>query len=209
MDIELAKEKKIIEEDSSLTQYNKLENFYKYLFENYLLRHVNIKKYDEKIENSNLYFSTHKPEQLISGLNEYLNLNYIFVLNNFFIEKLSDEDLVFLKNELLKNENEFTDEMDIFIKRTYKEIITKDKKDDSSIKSYKICYGPAIPSNFALNNALVLKIFYGKNIKTLSDEEFLQNLKNQRNILNTLKNNMEEELSSTLDIPVTVMYEKF
>ena len=94
VNIELAKQKGLIVNDDN-SEYVLLENLYKYLFENFLNEQVNLKKYDEELLNSELDFGIAHPSQEQKGnsLNDFIKYNYIFLLNDFFIEKLSIEDI--------------------------------------------------------------------------------------------------------------------
>lgn len=67
--------------DNNFDLYIKLENLYKNLFEKYLNTKINLNIYDEKLKNSDLDFGLPSPtkKQLTSGLNEYLDLKYIYI----------------------------------------------------------------------------------------------------------------------------------
>ena len=84
----------------SLEEYGILKKTYKQLFEIYLQNKIDLKLYDNKIKNSDLDFGKGHPtnSNLINDLGEYLGLDYIYIINDFFIEKLSINDL----NELRK-----------------------------------------------------------------------------------------------------------
>ncbi len=64
-----------------------LRNEYKKVFENILLSKINLKEYDKKISSSKLGFSKVKKNPLLKiHLNEYLDLDYFCIINNFYIE---------------------------------------------------------------------------------------------------------------------------
>ena len=79
----------------SLEEYGILKKTYKQLFEIYLQNKIDLKLYDNKIKNSDLDFGKGYPTKsnLINDLGEYLGLDYIYIINDFFIEKLSINDL--------------------------------------------------------------------------------------------------------------------
>ena len=62
------------------------------------------------------------------------------------------------------DKNNISDELISIIEKTYKDVIY-----DNYIHGQyqdiicKVCYGPVVPFNFVDNNALVFKIYYGKN----------------------------------------------
>lgn len=206
----LANEKGLIVNEK-YDNYIYIENLYKYLFECYLLTKVNIKKYDDEILNSNLYFGIPHPtkEQLINGLNEYFKFNYIYVLNNFFIEKLSIDDLNKLKEALKVPNLKPTKELLEIVSRTYKEVIKNNYTSNGySEQKYQVCYGYMHPGNFADNDALVLKIFYSKNSKELNNDEFIKNLKEKKVFLNNLIERIITDINNKLDINIRIIEEK-
>ena len=184
--------------------YKELENRYKEIFEKFILSEVNLSKYDDEITNSDLDFGncTNK-QKLYSQLNEYLNLNHIYILNNFFIEKLSIEALNVLKN------GSYEEALNI-IKLTYKEVIKNNFYKNRYVdKIYKISYGMyPTPYNMADNNELVFMIYYGLNTKKYNKEEYLKNYREKKNKLAEISNKIVEEVSNKLEIPVKVMYRK-
>lgn len=210
MNKELALKKALIFNNDNKI-YKTLEEIYKYLFEVYIMSKINLKLYDEEIKNSGYYFgkTNLKDKQMISGLKEYLGLDYICVLNNFFIEKLEKEDIELLKKCLMQQKLEVTNELLMMVQRTYKDIIKKNYlKGEYTDKKYKVCYGVAIPSNFANNDALVLKIYYSKNTKQLNDEEFIDNIKKQKEFIEKLSKRMKKEIESVLNISCEILNEK-
>ena len=204
---ELAIQKGLIV-DNNNSKYIKLENTYKYLFEYWLVSQIDLEKYNQKIKNSKLDFGIPNPNknQLISGLKEFLNLDYIYIINNFFIEKLNINDKNILNNFSQGKPNE--KELNL-IRRTYKEIIKNNYlHQEYTDKIYNICYGYAIPSNFALNNNLVLKIYYSKNKYRLDDEKFIENISLKKEFLNKISENIVKDIKNRLDIDTTIMIEK-
>lgn len=210
VNIELAKNKGLIVNDSN-NNYKVLENLYKYLFEYYLLSKVDLRKYDEDIFNSNLYFGISNPsnKQKGNGLNEYIKFNYIYLLNNFFVEKLSVEDINKLQNALNEGNLRPTPELLEIIDRTYKQVIRNNYTNNGYLDNvFKVYYGEYKPDNFVDNDALVIKIFYGKNSKELSDDEYLKNMSEKKKFLNDLSIKLMTELKEQLDLNINILIEK-
>lgn len=192
------------------TLYNTLENTYKYLFEAYMVSKLNIKLYDDKIRKSDLGFIIPivTKDQLKSGLIEYLNTKYIYLINNFYIEKLDLIDIEKLNNFANGKEN-LNDELMNFVERTYKDVITKNFIDDRYVDyKFEICYGNAIPEEFASNDSIVFKIFYAKGPKILDGEEYAKNMLDQISFLDSVKLEMEKEISTKLNIPCKVLVQR-
>ena len=210
VNIELAKQKGLIVNDDN-SKYRLLENLYKYLFENYLNEQVNLKKYDEELLNSELDFGISHPIPYQKGneLNDFFKFNYIFLLNDFFIEKLSSDDINVLLNSLKIEKLVPTPELMEIIKRTYIDVIKNNYTKNGYVDEiFKVSYGEFHPGNFVSNNALVLKIFYGKNKKQMTDEEYLQNMKEKKDYLNNLVERIKNEINGKLDINVELLTEK-
>ena len=184
--------------------YTNMQNYYKRLFEEYILSKVDLKKYDDELINSNLDFGEciEKPK-LFSGLNEYLNLNHIYILNLFFVEKLSINTL----NILSSGSDE---EKKSIIEHTYKEVLKNNYyggKYDNRV--YKISYGmrPSL-HNLVSNNALVIGIYYGKNKNDYNKNSYLQNYEQKKKFLNDFSNRIKIEVSQKLGIPVEIICNK-
>lgn len=193
----------------SLEEYGILKKTYKQLFEIYLQNKVDLKLYDNKIKNSDLDFGKGHPTKsnLINDLGEYLGLNYIYIINDFFIEKLSINDL----NELRKvyQEKKYNINTIKMIEKTYKEVLNNNFVNGKYVNEpFNRCYGPVIPKNFALSDSLVIKIIFGKNMKQYDDTEYLVNAKAKTNFLNILCNDLKKEIVEKLGIRVTIFREK-
>ncbi len=202
--VELIKSKSISDEE-----YIILKKTYKQLFEIYLQSKIDLKLYDNKIKNSDLDFGQGHPVKinLINDLGEYLGLNYIFIINDFFVEKLSINDL----NELRRvyQEKKYNLNTKKMIERTYKDVLNNNfVNGEFKDVPFNRCYGPMVPKNFALSDSLVIKIIFGKNIKQYNDDEYLANAKAKTNFLNTLSNELKKEIEEKLGIRVTILREK-
>lgn len=193
----------------SLEEYGILKKTYKQLFEIYLQNKIDLKLYDNKIKNSDLDFGKGHPTKsnLINDLGEYLGLNYIYIINDFFIEKLSINNL----NELRKvyQEKKYNINTIKMIEKTYKEVLNNNFVNGKYVNEpFNRCYGPVIPKNFALSDSLVIKIIFGKNMKQYNDEEYLVNAKAKTNFLNILCNDLKKGIEENLEIRVTIFREK-
>ncbi len=195
--IELAKEKGIDD-----NHYKELEKKYKYLLEYYLSTTIDFNKYENKINNANLYIGKNNKYK---SLNIYLNLDYIFVINNLFIEKLSIDDINLLNGFNGNISNELMD----LIKRTHKDIIYDNYlKNGYSENIYKVCYGEIVPFNFVDNDSLVLKIYYGKNTKNIDGKDFITLHEKQLDFFHSLMDELIKEIKDKLDIKCEILLQK-
>lgn len=199
---ELAKQKGLII-DGNTQKYDELVKVYKYLLEYFISTKIDLSKYEDMIKNSGLYIGVndkYKP------LNEYLKLDYIFLITNLFVEKLSLEDISVLEKF---DKNNIADEIIDVIRRTYKDVIYDNffKGEYQNIK-YNVCYGPMVPINFVDNDAIAFKIYYGKNLIDLDGEAFIELHKKQLSFFDELINKFKEEVKEKLDINCGVLLEK-
>ena len=198
----LVKKGLIINGDTS--KYNELTKIYKYLLEYYINSKIDLFKYEELINNSGLYIGKNSKYK---NLNEYLRLDYIFLINNLFVEKLSIEDINMLMTKF--DRNNISDELILIVERTYKDVIY-----DNFIKGEyqdiicKVCYGSVVPFNMVDNNALTFKIYYGKNLIDKNGDEFIELHKKQLEFFNSLIDKLKNEVKEKLNINCEVLLEK-
>ncbi len=172
------------------TIYNEVAYKYKYVLEYYISTIIDLKKYEKEINDSKLFIGKNNKYK---KLNNYLNLDYIFLINNLFVEKLSKEDIDLLQTAF--NKDNISNELLDLIRRTYKDIIRDNYLDgDYNNSIYKVCYGPFIPSNMVDNDALVFKICYGKNTLNLDGDDFIELNKKQLSFFKELIDKIKEEI---------------
>ncbi len=201
INLKLAQEKGLISNNHLL--YQELSKKYKYLLEYYLNSLIDFQKYEMMIDNNNLYIGkTNK----YHNLNEYLKLNYLFLINNLFIEKLEPNDLALLHQF---NPDNISNELLEMIKRTYQDVI-KDNyfKGEYTNKIYKVCYGKMVPTNLVNNNTLVFRFYYGKNLINLDGDEFIKLNNKQEELIQTTINLLENEILNKTGINCEVLVQK-
>ena len=210
MNKELAVEKKIIIDDN-YDMYIYLENIYKYYFERYLISKINLIKYDNMIKDSGLDFgvSIYFNKQGDNSLKEFLPLNYISVINRFFVEKLKESELELLKKYAKNKDYIYDNTIEKLIENTFKDVIRTDLFNEQyNEKKFKIFYGSAVPSNEAFNDDLVLKIYYAKNKEKYDDEEFIDNLNKKNMFLDKIKEDLKNDVFNKLNVGCTVLSQK-
>lgn len=207
----LSIEKGLVQDDN-YNLYIQIESFYKYLFEKYLITKVNLKAFDDELKNSNLDFGipdikSYKQDQKII---DYLNFNYIIVLNNFFIEKLDINDINILKTKLNNKDYILDNTTYQIIEKTYSEVIKNNyHKDKYEEKVYKVCYGEdPVPSNFADNDAIVLLILFSKNKNNYKKEEYVQNIVEKKKFLKNFEQKLKLEINKKIGINCEIMTRK-
>ncbi len=205
----LAKQKGLVNgEDDSL--YQQVYNLYQKGLDTFLLQNTPLREYEEKLKNSPLDFGV-MPQEKRNPFhkNSYLGLDYFYVRNFLFIEKLSLEDLNVLK-EIVKQNNEIIDEVILeIVKRTFKDVIVDNYRDGKYEEKTQTCYGHFIPANVVPSSHLVIALQYGKNNKTYDRDDFYRNQQAKDQFLKEMVEEIKKELESILNIEVTVLIRNF
>lgn len=197
-----ANNKGLITDNNLNENYFKALILYKKILNKYLVDTLNLKNYDDIIKTSELNFIPNSKEnQDIYQYTSNMGMDYLYIRNNLFIERLTSNQLNLLIDAYDKNITS-EDVTDIVIS-TYKDVIKyyNDKPDSMNVE-----YGPFNPSFFAPNNSIVI----GLNVNLfanngLHNKEWEENFFNQTKFINQFKHQMSEELGSKLDIPVTII----
>ena len=200
--------KKLREEKNLLddSNYLKIQGLYQMGLDYYLLKNTSIKSFDEKIVNSGLDFGLIDSKMKNIHHNaSYLGLNYIYVRNFLFIEKLNIEYINYINSKIVNNNGELDANIVEIVKNTYKDIINDNYKHNEYKEKTTTCYGSVIPSNIVDSDTLVLCIHYGKNTNKLDDKAFMDNYKKKREFLNSIIEEMQNSLSNELGIKVKVL----
>ena len=154
---------------------------------NYLLDNIiNFSNLSNAIGKSECYFAPSKTFKEYGYLST--SSPYFYLLNTFYLENLSNDDL-----EILKNKEKIDEDAINIVKRTLKDVITK-----KDVKS--IAYFNPTPETIIKNGTLVFIFVYGKNSKSLSDDLYTSNVKKQKEFIKLLKENFESGIKSSLDI---------
>ena len=202
MDKKQAKEKGLIT-DESTKRYDELENYYKYLFENYLLTKINLYFFIDKISKSELGFECPELGNAIPNkLRENFAFNYIYNLNDFFIERLSEEQLNLLSRSY-DNKISSSSALTELINDTYKDVIVNSTMEDENAK---IIYGNSSLSNAARNGSIVLKIYYKLIERYEERDEFIKRYKSANEFIKGISIDIhdlvERDLKTNCDVLV-------
>ena len=145
-----------------------IKEIYKGAFCQLLNQRIGISSFDEKIESANLFFAPS------NDIHCNVNSKYFSVLNDFYLSKLSEDELVSLEGK-----KEIDSKVLEVVERTYKECIKKDGVSG-------IMYGKPRPDHYVENGSVVLEFVYGKNTRKLSDEEYMEIYRQQKNFINSM-----------------------
>lgn len=183
---------------------------YSELFNKYLYHKMGLDEFDNRIGNSNLSFLPVGENEM--DLYQYLSHDisrFFYIRNNYYIERLSNDEQAFLAEKVLKSESDLDKETIAFLESTYRKVIYENVADNENI--YNINFGPNSESFFAPNNSLVLGFRYDEfNTQGKTDEQWDDNYNKQLEYINNIMNEAEDKLSKKLGIPVVIIkYDQF
>ena len=173
--------------------YLKLYSLYSYLLLQYMDKLLDLKKYDTLLSKKLLPIPNKKMD-----IYQYLNnpyLNYIYIRNNIYIERLNKEKLQILANIYNSKDYILDEAKEKYIESTYKKVILETDKE----KHYTI-YGPDNKKYYKESNSFILGIRYdnikesikGNNEETKKEVDLIIKLMNQelKSKLNNIKINI-------------------
>ena len=173
-------------------KYYTLYKNYKILLDKYLLNRLSLKQYDNMINNSNLRFIPVDNNDM--DYYQYIStmgLNFIYLTNNIYVEKLSNEDINKIINrsyeELVNPSSELMD----IVSRTYENIIC-----DSYDNTGKLSFGIR-EDDFADN---------GITDSMLREDNYDKQQEYLNNIIKLMQDNANKKIGN--DINVT-LYNEF
>lgn len=163
-------EEKGLGEDKPSSEYFELVNRYKDFFGKYLMELLPLEQIDNNMKNSKLnYVPIKDDDKDFYQITSLLPLTYIYIRNNFYIEKLSKEDL-----DVLRSKDSYDDEVREFIKRTFLSVINP--YDDKEV----VFYGIENKDCLCNSTDVVLGVRYDEFAETgIPDTEFQQRFLDQ------------------------------
>ena len=180
-----------------------LNGLYRSLLNQYLKQLV-LGNYDKILSSSDLSFVPVATEE--QDFYQYYSnndLKYYYVRNNIFVERLSDEELNYLKSRIITNNFTLQSEDVTFVRNTFSKVI---KEEDIDGKAYVTNFGPDSSTFHAQSNSLVIGFRYDEfNLNDMTEEKWAQNNNKQREFLWNFNNQLEMDLKQKLNIPVSVI----
>jgi hypothetical protein len=195
-----AREKNLIGADNTLTDdYLRLQSAYVARFYSYLNKAVDITQYDDALTNSKYNFVpiAQETQNVYQRYGSFGN-KYIYLRNNFHIERLSSDDLHLLESAGV---GEILEDM---VKRTFKDVITI--RYDDNEEAFDAIYDIGALTGLAVapNNALVLGLSYAWEFDGEGSVVSIESEAEKEKIAADLALKMQEELSAGLGIPESV-----
>lgn len=206
--------RKFLPGEQGNVQYMVCENVYRYFLEQYLINKTSIKRIDDNFTNSDLNF-----QKVLDSDKDfyqyYSNLNYLYIRNTLYVEKLSSNDLNMLINRYNKQDKNFDDEMMNLIERTYKSVIKTDiNNEEELIQKYgqiDVNYGPEIAAYTRPINALVIGFrCMDKEIENESIDEHIERTSKENEFKDKCLRELEEDIKNRLGVGCSAIeYDEF
>ena len=190
VNVDKAKEKGLID-NNDCSLYNAIQKIYLKGLEKYLLDKVDLKKYDNMLENSECEILS-LPDEKKSYYQQIstLNFKYIFIRNNMYVEKLSSEVLNFFIDKINKNDFSIDNQVEDIIEHTYKQVISKNFINGKYIENATILYDAEFGNseNYSAKcDDLVLVIQIADRDTNMTRKEYIQYLRKRIDIINKVQ----------------------
>ncbi len=171
---------------------------------------LGVKRYDSYLEYNSLHFQQTKEEDM--DIYQYIGssvMKYLYVRNNLYLERLTEEERRFLIDKMLKNDFSIDEETKKILESILAKAIVEIKKTSGELELTN--FGPELPEYFAPMNALVIGLRYDEFYEgDLSDEDWDVQYERQKEEIAKLISQLTNELSAKINIPVKVIpYNEF
>ena len=201
-DMNLLVSKGLYENNSFSSKYYQLYKYYKVLLDRYLVNKLSLNVYDRSIDNTGLNFTPVRKENM--DYYQYMssmNLKYIYLRNNLYVEKLSSENIAKI---LSLTDNELANPSDDIIRLvedTYTDVIDVNNDKNTTCMS---CYGPDNDKYWFPSNELIIGIRYDifADNGLGEDDKWEENNNKQIMFINTLIDSIEDTSSVSTKLNV-------
>lgn len=177
-------------------EYINLYNLYRKLFTEYIIKKIKLDKYDNEVKESVLkFYEVPKEEMDVYQYFSSEELKYFYIRNNIYIERLTDEELKFLKNKIEKDNYDLDSDTRDIIENTYQKVIYEGNIEDD--KKYITLYGPNNRSYLAPSDSIVIGFRYDEFFEDGLEDEIwrIRHLK-QVEYLDKIFSELKEENSN-------------
>ena len=195
----LLKKLNLLDDNNDINKnYIIIASTYKYLLEKMLVKELNLKQYDDTLKSSNLNFKQVDEKNMdIYQYYSNMNLEYIYLRNNIYIENLTNEERQVILNKYNSNNLELDDATLNFINNTYVKVIMSPHS-DAYIPTYEIYHVSPNPKFSVVNTQLILGVrydeFYNKGLDDDTwNEMYMQREKFIYDLINDMNSNLQNK----------------
>lgn len=205
-DINLLTSKGLYDNNDFTEKFYRLYINYHILLDKYLVRKFSLDKYDKAFDDVKLRFIPVNEEDM--DYYQYISqmdLLYIYLRNNIYVEKLSNEEIdkvLNIHDNFLEYPNE---EMFELIEKTYRDVIDINNNLDEKIISR---YGPDNDNYWFPSNELVIGLRYNifADNGLGEDEKWVENNTKQVIFMNNLLDNINNDIAKVTDEKVNFVW---
>lgn len=190
--------------------YIELYNVYSALLTSHFIEKYKLDEYDNVLVNSPFSFPKVKEEDM--DIYQYLassNLSFIYLRNNLYIERLSQEE----KNQLVwlaqEDELEYTPEVEALIETTFRKVIAENPTDEENLNVF---YGPMSGDFLAPDNAIIIGIRYDdyQLLPGETEEDWVEQNNNRLQDTETVSSLLEVRIPMLTNTPTrAIKYNEF
>lgn len=196
-----------IKTDDEMTEYLILYNTYNNLLIQFLMKEFYLENVDEELKKHKITFpklSSDKKDLYQKSSEGFLE--YFYLRNNLYIERLSNKDLDYLFEIYKSGDFSLTEERKKFIERTFLNVIIENCDGPMT----NINYGPDSLKFYKPNNAIIIGVRYEQFEQLENNEDALDVFANAEGKLQILMNFLEYKIKREKNIPFYVIkYDDF
>lgn len=190
--------------------YVALYNVYSSLLTDYFIKNFKLKEYDDALLKSPYDFPKLKEEEM--DIYQYLassKLSFVYLRNNLYIERLSDEEQKYLVEKAQDDEVLLDDAADGFIRTTFKRVMLENGGKEDSVNVF---YGPDNGNFMYPDNAIIVGIRYDNyyQLPGESSDSWVEENNNRLQDVETLSTILETRMSKLTGVNCyAVKYNEF
>jgi len=183
--------------------YFSIYSLYMELLYKYLMKKIDIVTYDNKLRSIG-FDKIIEDDMDFYQMFSTTNLNYFYIRNNLYMERLDSSDVEFLGDRVIKQNDNLDKEAEEFVERTYKKLIFENVTGDYNT-NFVINFGPDSPKFYTPVNSLVIGIRYKEDLIKENNQNNLKLYSRKRMFVDNLCLEMSKKYTEILSIPVSVI----
>ena len=180
-------------------EYLRLYSLYNHLLMKYIMKNFGLQRYDDVFNHNHNFFKVPKEKMDIYQFRAYGFLNFYYLRNNIYIERLSEKEKKFLFDKLKRLDYELDSASESFIQGTFYKVLL-----ESSLQSYTI-YGLNNDNFMRPSNALIFGIRNDDYCLDGKSFDWEKMNSERKSVLFFFNQALEQEFSTKLGVPVFVI----
>ena len=186
------------------------EELYRYGFERILVNQLGLKEFDEELKEQG-YVPLPEEEQSEKQKQQGMGLSYIYLYNDFYFDRLSEDEMKILEECKLNDEEELPAELEKVVLDTYRRVVSyKELPEGEDLNKYLTYYSEGALGNKGPRMVRIDSVVLG--IATMADYDENGNMKDpdkedeKEAALPGIAEDMEKQMEGSLgETPVCVI----